>query len=168
MLHIIGYNYDYYDKNMYRENVEEIERMYPEIYKIVYPVVKRVCQRNTRVLSDEMIEQLTDEVYFAIEVDEKRGIENIQSDKEQKRDTISTSNSKIENNKSKSVKEETREDKRIRNPLLRDLIRILILRELLNRPFRPGRPPRPHFPGMPGTRRKTTFFGRTFFTYETK
>ena len=52
---------------------------------------------------------------------------------------------------------EIREDRQIRNRTLRDLIRILIIRELLrrpgNRPPRPRPPMRPPFPGGP---RKTT------------
>lgn len=55
--------------------------------------------------------------------------------------------------------EDTRgEDRNIRNNTLRDLIKILILRELIDNGNFPGRPP--HFPGRPPMRRTTPTISR--------
>ena len=113
--------------NMTAMNVmqmQELEDCYPEIYRIVYPMIQKACSQNTRPLTRGVIDSMTDEIYFAIE--DKEMVEN--------RD-----------------KDENSEDRQIRrNTNLNDLIRILILRELLGRPgFPGGRPPRPGPPRPP-------------------
>jgi len=97
---------------------QELEKCYPDIYNIVYPMIQKACIKNTRPLTRELIDSMTDEIYFAIE--DKEMLEN-------------------------RSKEENKEDRQIRrNTNLNDLIRILILRELLGSPgFPGGRPPRP-------------------------
>ena len=104
--------------------IQELEDCYPEIYRIVYPMIQKACNQNTRPVTRELIDNMTDEIYFAIE--DKEMLEN-------------------RNN------EEASEDRQIRrNTNLNDLIRILILRELLGRPgFPGGRPPRPRPPRPP-------------------
>lgn len=134
MRSVLGYQPMNNTYNMYYDNwempdmnamnniqIQELESCYPDIYRIVYPMVQRACNQNTRPITRELIDNMTDEIYFAIE--DKEMLEN--RDKE---DT-----SKIT------------EDRQIRrNTNLNDLIRILILRELLGRPgFPGGRPPRP-------------------------
>ena len=138
MRNVLGYQamnnntYDmYYDNwdmlNMASLNniqMQELENCYPEIYTIVYPMVQRACSQNTRPITRELIDNMTDEIYFAIE--DKEMLEN-------------------------RNKEEKGEDRQIRrNTNLNDLIRILILRELLGRPgFPGGRPPQPRPPRPP-------------------
>lgn len=102
---------------------EELENCYPEIYKLIYPMVQKRCMQASGQITREMIEQMTDEIYFAIEDNE--------DDENRGKETISTT--------------EKTEDRQIgvRNRTLNDLIRILLLRELLGRPGGPGRPPRP-------------------------
>ena len=104
--------------------MQELEDCYPEIYRIVYPMVQKACNQNTRPLTRSLVDSMTDEIYFAIE--DKEMVEN-------------------------RNKEEKSEDRQIRrNTNLNDLIRILILRELLGRPgFPGGRPPRPGTPRPP-------------------
>lgn len=138
MRNVLGYQamnnntYDmYYDNwdmsNMASMNniqMQELENYYPEIYTIVYPMVQRACSQNTRPITRELIDNMTDEIYYSIE--DKEMLEN-------------------------RNKEEKGEDRQIRrNTNLNDLIRILILRELLGRPgFPGGRPPRPRPPRPP-------------------
>ena len=138
MRNVLGYQamnnntYDmYYDNwdmsNMLSMNniqMQELENCYPEIYTIVYPMVQRACSQNTRPITRELIDNMTDEIYYSIE--DKEMLEN-------------------------RNKEEKGEDRQIRrNTNLNDLIRILILRELLGRPGLPGgRPPRPRPPRPP-------------------
>lgn len=119
-------NYENWDiPNMTAMNdiqIQELENCYPEIYRIIYPMVQRVCNKNTRMVNRELVDSMTDEIYFAVE--DREMLEN--RDKEEK-------------------SAQTTEDRQIvRNTGLNDLIRILILRELLGRPgFTGGRPPRP-------------------------
>ena len=147
MRSVLGYqpvNYDNtYDMNydsfeMYGMNamsniqIQELENCYPEIYRMVYPMVQRACSQNTRPITRELIDNMTEEIYFSIE--DREMIEN---------------RTKEEKN-SKSA--ENLENRQIvfRNTGLNDLIRILILRELLGRPVFPGgRPPRPRPPRPP-------------------
>ena len=77
-------------------------------------------------MTRELIDNMTDEIYFAIDDNEITGMRG-KDDKEVK------------------TSEKGSEDRQrvFRNPTLRDLIRILILREFLGRPGFPGRPPRP-------------------------
>ena len=121
-------NYDNWEmSNMNAMNtiqMQELEKCYPDIYRIVYPMIQRACSQNTRPITRELIDSMTDEIYFTLE--DKEMIEN-------------------------RNKEEKTEDRQIRrNTNLNDLIRILILRELLGRPgFPGGRPPQPRPPRPP-------------------
>ena len=137
MRSVLGFqpmNYNTY--NMYYDNfemsnmtamnslqIQELENCYPDIYRIVYPMVQRVCSQNTRPITKELIDNMTDEIYFSIE------------DREMS-----------ENRKEESENRQTN----FRNLTLRDIIRILLLREFLGRPgFPGGRPPQPRPPRPP-------------------
>ena len=52
----------------------ELEDCYPEIYKIIYPMVKKVCNNTIGTVNSEMLENMTDEIFSAIEEDSE-GIE---------------------------------------------------------------------------------------------
>ena len=54
--------------------MQELEDCYPEIYKIVYPMIQRICSQNTRPINKDLINSMTDEIYFAIE--DKEMVEN--------------------------------------------------------------------------------------------
>lgn len=134
-------------------NQDELEKCYPEIYKLVYPMVVKKCQNTKTKLSADDIENMTDEIYFALE--NREGVElniNLTNDVRTK-ETVSTD--KTNNRADVKVRETTekRETRQI-NRGLRDLIKILLLRELLNRPGHrpPFRPPH-HHPRPPMTPR---------------
>lgn len=115
----------YYDTMRVNQNMQEVNNLYPEIYGIVYPVVQKVCSRRGFVnINEEQINQMVEEVYSVVEADEEE-----QDTRENPK------NGDVKNPRAK----ETRRPPR-RNFLLRDLIRILIIRELLGRPgFGPRR-----------------------------
>ena len=119
------YAYDSFEYN--NMQMYELENCYPEIYKIVYPMVQKACNQNTRPITREFVDRMTDEIYFALE------------DKEMMENRVS------EEKNAKSIECSERRQTIIRNTRLNDLIRILLLRELLGRPGFPGggRPPRP-------------------------
>lgn len=122
---ILGYppinsynNYENYntrnnDYNMIED--EKITECYPEIYKIVYPMIKTKCNNIQGNVTSENIENMTDEIYYSLEEKDVKVAEN------------------------NGEKRETRQI----NRGLRDLIKILLIRELLNRRRRP------HFPHPP-------------------
>lgn len=113
-------------------NNVELENSYPEIYKIVYPMITKKCEnvRESNITKDD-IENMTDEIYYALESKKETQV-NIK-----KRPEVKVS--------------ETTGEKRQLNGGLRDLIQILLIRELLNRRRPPFRPPMPNPPG-PGPR----------------
>lgn len=128
-------NYDRFEMSdmtaMSNLQMQELENCYPDIYRIVYPMVQKVCNQNTRPLTRELIDSMTDEVYFAVE--DREMLEN--------------------RNKEEKTPQATEDRQIVRDQRLNDLIRILILRELLGRPrfpgFPGGRPPRPRPPRPP-------------------
>lgn len=143
----------------------KIEQCYPEIYKIIYPMVKKVCNNNLNLNTEEEIDKITDEIYYAIEDNNQINI-NINLENAVRTKTAENANNNRNQKEVVNSKENlseqsmndtrSREIRRITNNNLRDLIKILIIRELLNRPnIRPPRPPRPPhhrppFPGFPG------------------
>ena len=153
---VLGYNYG---PNTYREaetyntmqvnpNMQEINKLYPEIYGIVYPVVQKVCmRRNLSNITEEMLSEMVEEVYSVIEPGD-----DIVEERE-----APLKNGDVRNPRAK----ETRQPPRRNNRLLRDLIRILILREFLQG-GRPG-----FFPGRPRRSRNATTKTTYATNYET-
>ena len=137
----------------------DLEEFYPEIYKIIYPMVQKACDGNVRANTREEIEKMTDEIYSAIEDNNQINV-NINLG-----NTVSTTNTNRTQNRNELSKEEIQKknsekqevenrnietESRIspRNNNLRDLIKILLIRELLRRrhnhfPPRPPHNPRP-------------------------
>ena len=167
----------------------EIMNLYPEIYKILNPMICKICEANTKPISRELIENMTDEIYLNIESDptllENEVINvrvNLPNNNTKPSNTSTTksktvaaesTSKKIRDNRNENKVEEkkvidsngnrenseNRENRqRNRNNTLRDLIKILILNQLLGgnirppRPNPPPRPPRPPYPGNPGPR----------------
>ena len=140
-------------------NNVELENSYPEIYKIVYPMVIKKCENvRSETFSKSDIENMTDEIYYALEEKQEKRINinltnNMSSTKAQNSSAVSTS-AKVENKRPDvkiSQKAIENSEKRQINNGLRDLIQFLLIRELLNRQRPPFRPPMPNPPG-PGPR----------------
>lgn len=140
----------------------QLEECYPEIYRVVYPMVNKACTTNTRPITPELIDELTDEIYSAVEIDNDINISINLTNEVQTTGNRSTAN-RVNTENAKEVPQNRGEDRQFRNRGLQDLIRILLIRELLGRPgrfpgnrppFPPNRPPmmRPPFPGGPGGR----------------
>ena len=131
--------------------VSRLESCYPDIYNLVYPMVKKACSQNNRALSSNLVEELTNEIYNAIEDDNLN--ENRASEIKNRSIDVKTGSKSIENKTNLSRQETVlKEDRQIRNQGLQDLIKILLIRELINnsgfRP-RPPAPPRPQVPPRP-------------------
>ena len=129
---------DMYNVNQIQEetmqNTQDITPFYPEIYKIIFPMVCKICNTNyNRVLTNDLLEQMTDEIY-----------RNIEPDEEPIQPRIELKNGDVINPNSKDPKPEIKETRQT-NFLLRDLIKILLLKEW-GRPIRPPMPPNPPRP----------------------
>lgn len=149
------YNFDMINRRNDQTDAQ-LENCYPEIYKVVYPMINKACSTNTRPVTQELIDELTNEIYSSIETDNEINVTiNLNNEIQ------STGNRNATNQKVETEKENRGEDRQFRNRNLQDLIKILLIRELLGRPgrfpgnnrppFPPHRPPmRPPFPGGPG------------------
>lgn len=130
-------------------NNTEIEGFYPEIYKTVYPLVQTRCKNLSGRISQDDVENLTDEILNMLKRGEETDINiNLNNtvratektkDKIEKKPEVSIKASPIKENI--SVSTETRGF----NDSLRDLVKILLIRELLSNCSNCGnqRPPRP-------------------------
>lgn len=116
-------------QNMYQAS-DDLERMYPDTYRIVYPMVVSACNTITMPITEETINRMTDDIYDRAANDSRINID-INIEVESRED---------DNNRQISSESRQRRPRR-RNRFLRDLIRILLLRELLRR--------RPRFPNRP-------------------
>lgn len=121
----------------------DLEKCYPEIYKIIYPMIKKVCMTNTEPITEENIERMVNEIYNNIETGDSITL-NINLGN----NLVNTTNG---NREVLTKKEESRAtESRQNNFLMNDLIRILLIRELLGRPVGPRPfPPRPFPPEPP-------------------
>lgn len=96
---MIPSNLKSYNTFQNQEN-KSLERFYPEIYRLLYPMIKTACMRNTKPITIETINEMVKDIYLNFsgddnlaEVTENRALSN--------------------------------------NFLLRDLIKILLIRELI-------------------------------------
>lgn len=154
---------------------EDLESLYPDIYRLVQPMVESSCSQNTRQITKEVLDEMTNDIYFAIEADDESMSRNVETQSSANPNVKCVNGSQECSLSNRQSQEENRQENRqrfIRNRSLNDLIRILILRELLRRrhfPF-PGRPPRPPMrppmrPPFPGQGRPP--FNRGYdFMYE--
>mgnify|MGYP004515943237 FL=1 len=144
------YDNYYYDtsylnsRNYNNVNDDEIENLYPDIYRIIYPMVCKSCSQNSgRDITRDLVDTMTDDIYYNIEPDERQPSANTA------RPVLKNGDVRNPNAREPETRGETRQG----NPVLKDLIRILVLRELLRRrpnrplvpPHRPPRPPMPPF-----------------------
>ena len=142
-----SYDMQYMDWNYMNQydNNEYLNDFYPDSYRMIYPMVCKVCngQRGTR-FTNEMLEGMVDDIYKNFEPEDF--VENDRLEPLKNGD-VRNPNAKME------PKKETRRT----NFYLRDLIKILLIRELLgNRRPPQFRPPRPPMPGQ-GMRTTTIF-----------
>lgn len=168
-------SYEYIEQPRYSS---EIMDLYPDIYKIINPMVCKICKANSKPITRELVEQMTDEIYLNIENDTtiEEDVVNVRVNLPPTKPESNSNNRQVrtrdlnnENISSKKMKDNRQENvnnankvddsqNRIirpfrRNNTLRDLIKILILNQLLGgrRPHIPN-PPRPPFTGNPGPR----------------
>lgn len=132
MRSVLGYsnmNCPNMDMNMYQAS-DDLERMYPDTYRIVYPMVVSACNMVTMPVTEEMVDRMTDDIYDRAANDSRISID------------IDIGIESREDNNDRQISDVSKQRRpRRRNRFFRDLIRILLLRELLGRRQRfPNRP----------------------------
>ena len=149
--------YDYRNENTYSSNQVqnnltevEVKALYPDSYNIIYPLVCKTCEANNEPISESVVDKMTDDVYKLVERNET--VVNIKIEAQNRENSRVSARQEMKREltpKRTPIKTETRATRQPNNPLLRDLIRILILQRLFGggaiTPPRPM-PPRPPFP----------------------
>lgn len=170
------YTDTYYRNDNTNSLNSEYDDFYPEIYHLINPMVCKVCSANTEPITKELIEKMTEEIYNSIESDivnvrietkkediAKRPENNINEKTTKKAELNNIDKANIEkNNMYKNSIEKTNIDRpmdrnnivketRRNDQFLRDLIKILILKQLFGGGNRPNtKPPRPNYLPYPG------------------
>ncbi len=161
MRSVLGYpvaeKQDTYQRNVIAErefitgqNTKELEECYPKIYYLLHPIVEEVCNKCTVPVTREIVENMVEEVYQKVE-NNTEILGNMQmeaSNPETQQNTRTNYTGRMHNQTIRRETEAENRQRRPNNPLLRDLIRILILNQLLGGKI-PNRPPRPR-PPYPG------------------
>lgn len=157
MRNILGYpvNANTYMSNSFpyrnNTNVEHYENLYPDIYKMLKPMVQKVCNNyRGSTITDDTLESMATEIYNNIESDITAVNINVTT-AEAGNNMVRSNNkstSKVPANSKDNDEELTRGC--CGNPVLKDLIKILLLNQLINNNHnRPPRPPRPPFNPYP-------------------
>ena len=114
------------------QTCEDLERMYPDTYRVIYPMVVSACNNVGMNVTEDMVDQMTNDIYDRAEMDDRINVDI---------------NITIESREGDDLRQDTTDSRqqferpRRRNRFLRDLIRILLLRELIGRRRRfPNRP----------------------------
>lgn len=119
----------YEDSTYNNQTNSELEKGYPDIYKIIYPMICKRCLYINEEITEELVERITNEIYENVEKDESPEEARSEQRKEIYRNGCSNKNMRY----MYRINEESNqlEEKRQKNLLLNDLIKILVLRELL-------------------------------------
>lgn len=131
--------------NMYGNNMgQNINNLYPSTYRIIAPVVSKVvANSNCQFFNEDSLNNMVDTVYNIVEgqidYDDSPSIqtENTQSTQNTNSSSSSTNSSTTRTSETRQVtnsQSQTSNSRSNRNDsLLRDIIKILILKELLSR-----------------------------------
>ena len=157
------------------QNTKELEETYPEIYKQINPIVVDSCVKCNLPITREVVDKLEEEIYKKVEQNSEFSvqikIENRNNEKEiENRNNVARVNNvrtNVSSEQARKLQETENRQRRPQNPFLRDIIRILILNQLLggNRPNRPPYPKPPIRPPFPGEQRPPIMHHRDYEDY---
>jgi hypothetical protein len=69
---------DFYEQSLNNIDTEELNRMYPEIYGIVYPMISKICNTNgNRKITKDVLDEMVSEIYRNVEAEDTPYIETI-------------------------------------------------------------------------------------------
>lgn len=130
----LNMNYGYMPNNMMRTTTNNnIENLYPNIYRILRPVVRKVVSgSNYQYLTEEVVSNMVDTVYNIVEGDRNTRATEVNAETAETRRSSVTSTSNTTQNQTSQSRNNSNNNNEYNN-LLKDLIRILVLQEILNR-----------------------------------
>lgn len=124
------------------QNPMNLENMYPQIYRIISPVVNRViANTNYPYITEDTLNNMTDTVYNIVEGDVS-SLMGTQNQSMQGDDTVQQVNANaVQNNRGQNNTNPSNDrrgnnsnnNNSASNGLLRDLIKIILIKELLSR-----------------------------------
>lgn len=127
-------NYGYMPNNMMRNNNGNIENLYPNIYRILRPVVRKVVSgSNYQYLTEEVVSNMVDTVYNIVEGDRNTRVAEVNSETTETRRGNNGTSTNVSQTQSSNQNRTNNSNNTEYNNLLKDLIRILVLQEILNR-----------------------------------
>lgn len=125
----------YDNNNAYMYNMptynQNLLQLYPETYKILKPMVSKICEENTKPITEELIAQMTEEIYSNFENDNlnsEMNVTNVRVNVQRENATNRTTTNRNELQETTNRNGERRQNK---NPILQDFIKTLILDKLL-------------------------------------
>lgn len=170
----------------YEPRQNSLTACYPDCYKMLMPMVQKACENLYDPITEDDINRMALDIYFQFEQDDDRKEEEKQENRSVEKVQATQTNSsrmagrRFDRNLEKSIsskpitkeemksfenreeREERRPPRRPRNPFLFDLIKILILNQILGGirpPHRPPMPPRPPRPPMRPREEYSEFLG---------
>ncbi len=123
-----------YFQNRNTGNNLDLERFYPEVYRLLYPMIQTACMKNTKPLTKETIDEMVKDIYSNFITDDAIILNiNLTNDVRSNSKAASDRNTPKVTPNAKTQSNVQNEDKSFRpsNYVLSDLIRILIIRELV-------------------------------------
>ena len=131
----IGFNPQVSQMGQINPNIN-YSNMFPSIYRIVQPVVSRVVTgNNTQYLTEDNLNSMVDTVYNIVEGDVVNSVENdSQTTQTVSAQAVRTTNTTSNNNNNSNNQSTSRNcENQNATILLRDLIKILLLKEIICR-----------------------------------
>ena len=145
-----GQNAPYMSSNMMQNNINpsninfnNIDMLYPSIYRVLMPVILRVLQNNSyQYLNEDILNNMVDTVYNIVEgqVDYNDDPDsNSNSGNQSSNNNNSSNSSNSQSNRNNETRAQSTNsnssisNSRRDNPLLRDIIKILIIKEILRK-----------------------------------
>ncbi len=135
-------NQGFFTNNM---PIQNLNTLYPSIYRILNPVISRVVLNNNQPITEDLLNNMTDTVFNIVEGQIDFGDDQVQrnNNNENQQSNTNSSNNNVSNNSANRASESARQTNQTSQPsntrnnrgdsLLRDLIKILIIKELLSR-----------------------------------
>lgn len=122
-----GCNYFNSQSRAYNAQNVNIENFYPEIYKIVYPMVKKACYDHYGMINEDTINKIVNDIYSNLTTNERIEL------------NINLTNEVRVDSKEVKPEDESSQNRNVgSNNILTDLIKILVIRELISRPYYGG------------------------------
>ncbi len=143
----MGQNPNFLNNTLPNQN---LTNLYPSIYKIINPVVSRVVQNsNYQFLNEDTLNNMVETVYSIVDGQIEYGDEPISS-----KENLSNTNNNQVTNQTVRTTETTKQNANFQttrnDSLLKDIIKILIIKELLSKSCTQNRQfSQPPYYGMP-------------------